>query len=463
MPATLFAPLPPAAGDAKTSAAPTATAGDPWTTVMPAILARIKAPVFPDHEYPITRYGAPTDGKGDASDAIRAAIDACHRDGGGRVLVPAGTFLTGPIHLKSNVNLHLDEGATLLFHTDPQRYMPVVFTRWEGVELMNFSPLIYAYEQENIAITGKGTLDGQAGYDNWWGWVKLDENTKPKIPLARASRNKLMAEADRPIAGMDVSKRVYGLGEYIRPPFIQPYRCKNILIEDVTILRSPFWEINPVLSQNITVRGVTIRSHGANNDGCDPESSRDILIENCSFDTGDDCIAIKSGRNNDGRRVAVPSENIIIRNCDFKDGHGGVTIGSEISGDCRNVFAENCRMDSPNLDQALRFKTNAVRGGVIENIFFRNIQVGRVGKAVVHVDFKYEEGDKGDYMPVLRNVLIEKVTSKSSPHAIYLRGFAQAPIRDITIRDCTFEGVEKDDFLEHVENITKTNVRVVRK
>jgi unsaturated rhamnogalacturonyl hydrolase len=464
-PTTLATPsapeTPPAATTPSSAAAPAAT--DPWTTLMPAILARITPPKFPDREYPITRYGAPTDGQNDATTAIRAAIDACHRDGGGRVLIPPGAYHTGPIHLKSNVNLHLEEGATLLFHTDPKHYMPPVYTRWEGVELMNYSPLIYAYGQENIAITGKGTLDGQADYDNWWGWVKLDQKTKPKIPLARASRNRLMAEANRPIAEMDVTRRIYGLGEYIRPPFIQPYHCKNILIEDITILRSPFWEINPVLSQNITIRGVTIRSHGPNNDGCDPESSRDILIENCSFDTGDDCIAIKSGRNNDGRRVATPSENIIIRNCDFKDGHGGVTIGSEISGDCRNVFAENCRMDSPHLDQALRFKTNAVRGGVIENIYFRNIEVGRVAKAVLHVDFRYEEGAKGDHMPILRNVVVEKVTSKTSPHALYLRGLAQAPIRDITIRDCTFENVEKDDLLEHVENITKTNIRVTQK
>jgi unsaturated rhamnogalacturonyl hydrolase len=442
------------------NAAPAAPA-DPWADV-PAILARIKAPSFPDRVYPITDQGAPTDGRGDSSEAIRKAIDACAAAGGGTVLVPAGKFLTGPIHLKSNVNLHLDEGATLLFYTDPARYMPPVFTRWEGVELLNFSPLIYAHEQENIAITGKGTLDGGADYDNWWGWVLLDPKTKPKVPLARASRDRLMREARMPAGRQDPRQRVYGLHEYLRPPFIQPYRCRNILVEGVTILRSPFWEIHPVLCRNVTVRGVTIRSHGANNDGCDPESCSDVLIENTSFDTGDDCIAIKSGRNDDGRRVNVPSENIIIRNCSFKDGHGGVTIGSEISGGCRNVFVEDCVMDSPNLDIAFRFKTNAVRGGVIENCNMRNVRVGRVSDAVLRVDYWYEEGDKGDHKPVVRNITLENLASQSSPRAMILKGFKDDPIRDITLRNCTFNNVENDDIIQDVEGLVRDNVIINR-
>src|ERR1043165_6238828 len=197
--------------------------------------------------------------------------------------------------------------------------------------------------------------------------------------------------------GLPVAKRVFGEGDFLRPNFIQPYRCRNVLIEDVSIVRSPMWEIHPALCTNVTVRGVKISSHGPNNDGCDPESCRDVLIENCVFDTGDDCIAIKSGRNNDGRRVAVASENLIVRNCTMKDGHGGVVIGSEISGDCRNVFVENCKMDSPNLERALRFKSNAQRGGVLENIFMRNVEIGRVAEAVLTIDLIYEEGDKGPY------------------------------------------------------------------
>ncbi len=426
-----------------------------WTEEMPAILARIKAPVFPDRQFSIVNYGA-VDGQ-DSSEAIRKAIEACHAAGGGTVLVPAGTFYTGAVHLKSNVNLHVAEGARLLFLTDPKLY-PTVFTRWEGVECMNFSPLIYAFEQENVAITGKGTIDGQADYDNWWGWVKLDAKTKPKVPLARASRTRLMQQAD------DYSlpeERVYGLGEYLRPPLIQFYRCKNILVEDVTLLRSPFWVIHPVLSQNITVRGVTIISHGANSDGCDPESCTDVLIENTKFDTGDDCIAIKSGRNNDGRRLAVPSQNIIIRNSEFKDGHGGVVLGSECSGDIRNVFAENCVMDSPNLDRALRFKSNAVRGGVLENVHMRNVRIGRVAEAVLTIDLLYEEGARGPHKPVVRNVSMTDITSTGSPRVMFVRSFDNAEIDNIRIAYSTFSGLTSTEVLQHAGNVTLNQVNFI--
>jgi unsaturated rhamnogalacturonyl hydrolase len=428
-----------------------------WTEEMPAILTRIKAPTFPKREFSIVAHGAPTDGKGDSTEAIRKAIEACHAAGGGTVLIPAGTFMTGAVHLKSNVNLHLDEGAKLLFLTDPKLY-PVVFTRWEGVECMNYSPLIYAFEQENIAVTGKGTIDGQADYSNWWGWVKLDANTKPEVPLARASRNRLMAQANDNSRPED---RVYGPGEYLRPPLIQFYRCKNILIEDVTLLRSPFWVINPVLSQNITVRGVTINSHGANSDGCDPESCRDVLIENTKFDTGDDCIAIKSGRNDDGRRIGVPSENIIIRNCEFKDGHGGVVLGSECSGGIRNVFAENCVMDSPNLDRALRFKNNAVRGGILENVHMRNVQIGRVAESVLTIDLLYEEGAKGPHKAVVRNVSMNNITSTGSPRVMFIRSFEGAEIDDIRIANSTFSGITTTEVLQHIGTITLSNVNII--
>ena len=216
-----------------------------------------------------------------------------------------------------------------------------MFTRWEGVELMNYSPFIYAYEAENIAITGPGTLDGQAGPDHWWDW----RGTRPE--RGRPDRRR-REPADRDAGrGVPVAERVFGEGHFLRPNFIQPYRSRNVLIEGVTIVNSPMWEIHPVLCQSVTVRGVTVNSHGPNNDGCNPESCRDVLIERCTFDTGDDCIALKSGRNDDGRRVNVPVENVVIRDCSMKDGHGGVVIGSEISGGARNVFAERCRMDSP--------------------------------------------------------------------------------------------------------------------
>jgi lysophospholipase L1-like esterase len=220
------------------------------------------------------------------------------------------------------------------------------------------------------------------------------------------------------------------------------------------------WEITPVLCTNVIVRKVNVKSHGPNNDGCDPESCRDVLIEDCTFDTGDDCIAVKSGRNADGRRLGVPSENIIIRGCQMKDGHGGITIGSEISGGVRYLFAENCTMDSPSLDHALRFKNNAVRGGLLENIFFRNITVGQVAHAVLTVDFNYEEGAKGKFTPVVRNLVVENVKSGKSQHALDVQGFANAPVYDLRLKDCTFENVAEPSVVRNVTGMTLENVRV---
>ncbi len=412
------------------------------------ILARIHAPEFPAKDFVITDFGA-TPGI-DCTAAIRAAISACHDAGGGKVVIPAGEWLTGAIHLLSNVNLHVSAGATLRFSTEPAGY-PMVFTRWEGLECMNYSALIYAMDQENIAVTGGGTLDGQADWSNWWGW-----NDKRKKPtLQQDARDRLLAMGE---GGAPVAARKFGEGAFLRPNFIQFYRCRNVLIEGVTIVRSPMWEIHPVLSENVTVRGVNISSHGPNNDGCDPESSRDVLIEDCVFDTGDDCIAIKSGRNNDGRRVNVPSENLIIRRCVMKDGHGGVVLGSEISGGVRNVFIEDCQMDSPNLDRALRFKSNARRGGVLENVFMRNVKIGRVAEAVLTIDFLYEEGADGPFPPTVRNVNLEGISSEDSPRVLHVRGFEGAVIDGIRISNSTFRGLTNPDIVEHAGSIQLDHV-----
>ena len=215
-----------------------------------------------------------------------------------------------------------------------------------------------------------------------------------------------------------------------------------------------------MLCTNVIVRGVNILSDGPNNDGCNPESCRDVLIEQCQFSTGDDCISIKSGRNNDGRRVAVPSENIIVRRCTMKDGHGGVVIGSETSGGCRNVFVEDCVMDSPNLNRVLRFKSNARRGGVIENVFLRNIEVGQVAEAVLTIDFLYEEGSNGPYRPLVRNVVLENITSRSSPRVMWVTGFAGAMIDGVRFVDCTFSGVQTAEVLQHAGSISFNNVTI---
>jgi polygalacturonase len=404
---------------------------DPWRSV-PEILARIIPPTFPARDFAINDFGAAPGGNKDCTAAIAEAIDACSRAGGGRVVIPAGQFLTSAIHLRSNVDLQLQAGSTLLFRTDPKAYLPTVLTRFEGTECYNYSPLIYAIGQTNVAVTGAGLLDGQADGSNWLAW----KISSQRSVLAR------MAEQNVP-----VDQRRFGEGGNLRPDFIEFNRCNNVLVEGVKIRRSPMWEIHPLLCTNVTVRGVDIFSHGPNNDGCDPESCRDVLIEKCLFDTGDDCIAIKSGRNNDGRRLGVPSVNLVIRDCTMRDGHAGVAIGSEISGSCSNVFIEHCEMSSPNLVCALRLKDNAARGGVLQGVFMRNINVGQVKDSVLQIDFLYDEGMRGGFKPVANNIVMENITVAHTPRVLNVRGFPGGEISEVRIYHSVFHQVEKPDIV----------------
>ncbi|UYY60032.1 glycoside hydrolase family 28 protein [Sphingomonas sp. S2-65] len=432
----------------------------PWARA--ADIARnARAPSFPARDFAITQFGARGDGTTLNTQAIARAIEACTKAGGGRVVIPAGRFLTGAVHLKSNVNLHLSEGATLLFSTNPADY-PIVFTRWEGIELMNYSPFVYAYRQRNIAITGSGTLDGQGSAQHWWAWKgpwggTANHGWKEGMPDQRKSRAVLFQMAEDRVP---VEKRVFGDGHFLRPAFVQPYDCDNVLIEGVKLRGSPFWQIHPVLCRNLIVRGVDVLGHGPNNDGCDPESVDGALIEGCTFDTGDDCIAVNSGRNEDGRRLAKPAQNILIRDCRMKEGHGGVVVGSQISGGARWIFAERCVMDSPDLWYAIRFKNNALRGGLLENFYYRDIQVGQVSRAAITCDFNYEEGAKGRFVPKLRNVVVERLRAANALRVIDSQGLPGAPVTGITLRDCSFDGVTQPSIVRHTQGLRLDNVRV---
>lgn len=452
----LLLPIP-VAGCATRSRTVSRSGAAGWDLV-PEILARIRPPSFPTRDFLLTDYGAVGDGEMMTTVAFQRAIAACRAAGGGRVVVPEGRFLTGPIHLASNVNLHVAEGATIAFSQRTEDYLPLVFSRWEGVELMNYSPFIYAFEQENVAVTGTGVLDGQSNPEVWWPWKgQTQHGWERGTPHQAEARARLFQMAED---GVPVEQRRFGAGGYLRPQFVQPYRCRNVLIEGVTVRNSPMWELHPVLCQNVTVRNVRIETHGPNNDGCDPESCRDVLIEGCYFDTGDDCIALKSGRNADGRRLATPVENVVVRNCHMKDGHGGVTIGSEISGGARNVFAEDCLMDSPNLERGLRLKTNAMRGGVIEQVYMRNCTVGEVSNAVLSIDYEYEEGADGPYPPIVREIEMRHVTSAKSTYPVFLRGFPDDPIQSVRLVDCHFDGAERPSVVEHVAVLELEEVTV---
>lgn len=426
---------------------------------MSTILESIKAPTFPDKQFIITDYGAQSNGEL-STEAINKAIIACHKAGGGRVVVPKGEFLTGAIHLLSNVDLHISEGATLFFSTDPKDFLPVVHTRYEGSELYNYSPLIYAYKQENIAITGKGVLDGQAAMENWWGWAKARKVKSENLQNEPNSIPRLMEYMSN---GVSVEKRIFGEGSYLRPSFIQPYLCKNILIEDITVKRPPMWMIHPVLSENITIRGVKLFSQKApNGDGCDPEASKNILIENCEFNNGDDCIAIKSGRNKDGYDLGIPTENVIIRNCNMKDGHGGVVMGSETSGGVRNIYAYDCEMDSPNLDRAIRLKSNKYRGGTIENIYVRNIKVGQVKNAAIRINQNYfsKAAPSEIRYTTYRNIFVENMTCEKADYAIQILGIEEHPIRNIKVINSSFNGIKKSNVIESVDGLLLEDVQI---
>ena len=430
-----------------------------WDAV-PAVEAAIEATSFPDRDFSIVDCGGKAGDKFDCKGAIHSAIDACVEAGGGRVVIPAGEWtVNGPIHLRSNVNLHLQRGATLRFSTKPADYLPTVFTRFEGTELQNYSPLIYAIDQENIALTGEGTLDGQAGPTAWWPWKgkwggEVDHGWRPGDPDQTADVKRLCEMAD---AGESPAARRFGDGSRLRSSFVQPYRCRRVLIEGVTITNAPMWILNPVLCQSVTIRGVTVRSHGPNNDGCNPESCRGVLIENCTFDTGDDCIAIKSGRNADGRRLGVPSEQIIIRHCTMRDGHGGVTLGSEMSGGVRDVYVEECEMSSPRLDRAIRLKSNSLRGGYLENLYVRNVRVGEVSDAIIHIDLRYS-GETGDFPPIIRNLHLDNITSEKSKRSLCLLGIPEAPMDTIVVSNSRFANTAKPSVIEHVKRLTFENV-----
>lgn len=434
---------------------------NPWKAKQ-QIEKAVVVPTFVNKNYNILDFGAKSGGQYNNSDAFKKAIDVCTKNGGGSVVVPAGKFFTGPIHLDDNVNLHLEEGSEILFSTKSSDY-PLVRTTFEGTECMNHSPLIYAYNKKNIAVTGKGILNGQANNDNWWYWCgakKYGWSEGKGNQNDPQNRVRLVEQGEQNLA---VEERIYGEGSYLRPSFVEFFGCTDALIKEVKIINAPFWVIHPMKSVNVTVDGVTVESHGPNNDGCDPEYSKNVIIKNCSFNTGDDCIAIKAGKDGDGRRVAMKSENIIVENCKMLDGHGGVVMGSEMTGGIKNVFVENCEMDSPNLDRAIRIKSNSRRGGIVENVFVRNINVGQVGECVLRINMFYNVygNQTGNFIPQVKNVTLENVKVKNGgKYGILAKGYKELPIENVTFKNVTIDKVDEAFSVENVTNLQLINTYI---
>jgi polygalacturonase len=413
-----------------------------------SIVKRIQLPVIPNYQINVVKAGAKGDSISDNKKAFDKAMALCKKNNGGTIIVPKGIYkINGPIHFVSNVNLKIEKGAKIKFSDNPQDYLPMVLTSWEGTILYNYSPLIYAYECNNVAITGEGTIDGEGGKN--WKSFKTKENTGKNL------------SRDMNHNSVPIKDRKFGEGYFLRPQMIQFFNCKNILVENIRIENSPFWCLHLLKSQSITVRGISYKSLNYNNDGIDPEYAKDVLIENVNFDNGDDNVAIKAGRDHEGRaNTATPSENIVIRNCNFKGLHG-VVIGSEMSAGVQNVFVENCKT-AGYLKRGIYIKTNADRGGYIRNIFVKNIKLDEV-EDCLYITANYHGEGKG-FQSDISNVHFSDIScNKASESGIVIQGFADKKIRNISLNNIEIKSAKNAISNENAENVLMTDVFIGKK
>ena len=416
----------------------------------------IKEYVYPNRNFSVVDFGAVKGGIADNTKSIAAAIDACHKAGGGRVVIPEGEWLTGSVHLKSNVNLYLSENAVLCFTDNPSDYLPAVMTSWEGMECYNYSPLVYAIGCENVAITGKGMLKPKM--NTWKVWF-----ARPEAHLNALKELYTMASTDVP-----VEKRQMAVGENnLRPHLIHFNRCRNVLLDGFKIRESPFWTIHIYMCNGGIARNLDVKAHGHNNDGIDLEMTRNFLVEDCTFDQGDDAVVIKAGRNQDAWRLNTPCENIVIRNCQILKGHTLLGIGSEISGGIRNIYMHDCT--APNSVMRLFFvKTNHRRGGFIENVYMKNVQAG-TAQRVLEIDTEVLYQWK-DLVPTyeeritrIDGIYMDKVTCESADAIYELKGDAKLPVKNVTIKNVKVGEVKKFvKKVNNVENVVEKNVTYER-
>jgi polygalacturonase len=389
---------------------------------------QFRRPDFPARDFDIRAYGAVEGGQVKNTDAIRKAIEGAAAVGGGRIVIPEGRWLTGAIHLESNINLYLSKGAELLFSQDVSDYLPAVFSRHEDTECYKFSAFVYANGKRNIGITGEGTLNGRG--KPWWEWKQANKASEAKV-IEMGNKN------------VPVKKRLFDgtNGNVLRPAFFQPMNCKNVLVEGVTFLYGAFWTVTPTYCDSVIVRGVKIKTvgeygHTPNGDGVDPSSSTNVLIEYCEFDTGDDCIAIKSGRDRDGLRVNKPTVNVIVRHCAGLQGHGGIVIGSETSGGVRNVYGTDCTFNGT--DRIVRIKTARGRGGVIENMWFDHLSADTIQQEALHINMLYTgqrfpARPQGKSTPTIRNIHFSNVScTYGKQHAVEILGLPESPVTNVS-------------------------------
>lgn len=368
---------------------------------------------------------------------IQWKVDFVSGLGGGRVVIPEGTWISGPIHLHSNVELHLCDNAVISFSDIPEDYLPVVFTRWEGIECYNYSPLIYAKDCENVSVTGNGKLIGNG--ESWWPWKKLQQDAANELVYAESNN-------------IPVEKRIYGTRKAaLRPSFIQFINCKNVRLRDFEIVDGPQWTIHPVYCENVVIKHVTINTKGPNTDGLNPDSCKNVWIEKCRFNTGDDCIAVNSGMNEDGWRVNKECSDISIINCKMNGGHGAIVIGSGMSGGVEDIYATNCKVE--NCMQALRIKSMRGRGGYIKDVCFENIEVKNILEEAIQVSMFYPYSTvvpKSNKAPVFENIKIENVTGTTDKQACIIRGLEDSHIKNLELKNINIDA-KLADVIEYVD------------
>lgn len=404
------------------------------------ILKNVSGAKIPATAKSILKFGAKGDGKKDCLPAFKKAMAQSKKNGGLRILVPAGVYyIKGPIHFESNTCIDLQEGATLKFAPEPEYYLPMVRTSWEGTFLQNHSPFIYGYNLHDVAITGKGTIDGNA---------QTTFATWRKDQRAARDLSRKMNHENTP-----VEKRNFG-GDYkLRPHLIQFFGCSNVTVADVFITNSPFWCVHLLKSQNIICRGIRYDAKLVNNDGIDPECSRNILIEDIDFNNGDDNVAIKSGRDNDGWNIGSPSENIVIRRCRFKGLHA-VVLGSEMSAGVRNVFVEDCTY-AGYCKRGIFVKTNPNRGGFVENLFVRNCKFDEVEDLFYITSMYAGEGLDDNHFTTIRNIYVENLQcNKARKAGIVLQGTKAKPISGVTFRGVEIGEVKNALSIDNTEGVT---------
>jgi len=394
---------------------------------------------------------------------INKTIEKLNANGGGTLFFPAGKYLTGTIKLKSNITIELEAGATLLFSDNFDDYLPYVEMRHEGIMMKSFSPLIYAVDAENITIKGEGKIDGQG--KKWWDEffrviIDLKNNGKRDINKYQTMWDQVN---DAKVIGSEINEDYSEALQrrFFRPPFIQPIRCKNVRIEGITIVNSPFWTVNPEFCENVTVDRVTIANPlSPNTDGINPESCRYVHISNCHISVGDDCITLKSGRDLQARNLNAPNENITITNCTMLSGHGGVVIGSEMSGGVKKVVISNCVFDGT--DRGIRIKSTRGRGGVVEDIQINNIVMRNIQEEAIVLDMLYSKmpiEPVTDRTPIFRNINISNVTGSDVLIPIKIRGLEESPISNISFTNINIDGKQKCVF-QNCTNIKMKDVFV---